>query len=263
MRTCLFDRCGQTLVLNDAGRQYMAEVGPAVAAIQCATAKLVEGGEDRLCVATSHSFATSWLSSRIESVNNLLGIEIDILPTRDCGILRSGQAQIGIWGGLGPRADFVSEVLIEGAALPVASPAISGRWCDHDTRPFGDQTLLEVKSPTGLWNKWLVAAGKPVGESKVRTYSTLQGMYESAAAGAGIALAMPLVAEPFLASGALVPCSQRPHNIGEQYRIYRSPRLGRRARSEHAFLGWLRKEVQLSLTRFGQLKYENWPSTSG
>jgi DNA-binding transcriptional LysR family regulator len=85
---------------------------------------------------------------------------------------------------------------------------------------------------------------------EVREFATLQLMYEAAVAGLGVALGLPLLAEPGLASGRLVACAGAPRLLGETYRLYRAPGLGPRSPAEQRFTRWLRSAVGESLHRF-------------
>src|SRR3546814_14347037 len=80
----------------------------------------------------------------------------------------------------------------------------------------------------------------------IREFATLQLMYEAAASGAGIALAMPLVAEPYLRLGKLVPCGSRTLALGETYRLYRPARRIARTETAQRFADWLHKDVAAS-----------------
>jgi LysR family transcriptional regulator, glycine cleavage system transcriptional activator len=78
-------------------------------------------------------------------------------------------------------------------------------------------------------------------------------MYEAAASGAGVALAVPLVSEPWLRAGKLVPCNSRSLPLGETYRLYRPIRRIARTELEHRFADWLHDEVGRSMVEFRTL----------
>lgn len=251
----LFHRNGQSQRLTAAGRRYLSLVEPAIDAIQRASVTIEHGDQVQLRVATSHSFAAAWLMPRLADLYRRCSLEVEIIPTRDCNVLRSGAAQLGIWGGLAVPQDMVAETLVEAQAVPVASPNLGEHACPRPSD--GDEAafpLLSVRDPAGLWDRWFATFGrgrwvKPV----VREYATLQLMYEAAASGAGVALAVPLVAEPWLKAGKLVPCSGNSLALGETYRLYRPTHRIARTDVEQRFTDWLHGEVGASMTTFAAL----------
>lgn len=251
----LFDRNGQSQRLTPAGRQYLAMVEPAMDAIQRASANIAQGDQRGLKIATSHSFASAWLMPRLTELNKRLGIEVEIIPTHDFNALRSGEAHLGIWGGLSIPDDMIAETVVDANVVPVAAPGIAGhrdpiRIAEH----LADYPLLSIRNPGGLWDRWFAASGQSYRLTPVvREYATLQLMYEAAASGAGIALAMPLVAEPWLRAGKLVPCAPNTVPLGEAYRLYRPIRRVARSETEQRFADWLHEAVKLSMTDFQAL----------
>jgi len=76
--------------------------------------------------------------------------------------------------------------------------------------------------------------------------------YEAAAAGLGVALAIPFMCEEHLARGSLVPCGQS-RLIGEHYRLYRRrSRAGPSAPETH-FIHWARREARKAGDRFAAI----------
>lgn len=251
----LFERSGQSQRLTAAGQRYLAMVEPAIDAIQRASAAITQGDGRRLKVAASHSFAATWLMPRLADLHQRFGIEVEIVPTRDFDALRSGEAHLGIWGGMVVPDDMVAETIVEADVVPISSP----RMADGTLPPDGGDhlaryPLLSVRDPAGLWDRWFAVfrEAEPAG-FEVREFATLQLMYEAAASGAGIALAVPLVSEPWLRAGKLVPCSSRSLALGETYRLYRPIRRIARTDTEHRFADWLTGEVRNSLVEFKAL----------
>lgn len=251
----LFDRNGQSLRLNAAGARYLEMVEPAIAAIQRASATLAQGDQQRLRVASSHSFAAAWLMPRLTDLQQRHGLEVEIVPTRDPDVLRSGEAQLAIWGGLAVPDDMIAETIADAHVVPVCAPVMAdGRPAPTTNEDLMQHPLLGIRAPAGLWDRWFASFGRRgSAEPVVREFPTLQLMYEAAACGAGITLAMPLVAEPWLRSGKLVPCGAGILPLSETYRLYRPIRRIARNDVEQRFADWLHAEVEQSMVWFDRL----------
>lgn len=251
----LFDRAERSQKLNSAGRHYLSQIEPAIEAIRRATATLAREDEGVVKVATSHSLATSWLMPRLADLRRSQGIEAEILPVRDFDVLRSGEAHLGIWGGIGTPADMIADIILDPKLLPVAAQVLADkRPAPRCEAELEGHTLLAVSSPSGIWERWLMAGDAPPRyEPKIREFATLQLMYEAAVAGLGVTLAMPLLAEPFLDSTRLRPCMAAARPVGETYRLYRPRGTTQRSPTERRFLSWLRTEVDASVRRFDEI----------
>jgi LysR family glycine cleavage system transcriptional activator len=251
--TPLFDRHGQSQRLSAAGLRYLAAVEPALDAIRRATGQLGPDASGRLTVATSHSLAAAWLAPRLPEVQDLLGIEIEILPSRDPDVLRSGEAQLAIWGGMAAQSGLTAERLFDAVAVPAACPRFAGgrSW---SAAALAAQPLLTVQSPSRIWERWFASEGElRLDPLRQRVFPTLQLMYEAACAGSGIVLAMPVIADSYLASGRLITMGQAPRQLGEGYSLYFPVRRGGPGAVERQFSGWVRGAIERSRAEFDEL----------
>ncbi len=252
----LFERLGQSQRLTCAGERYLAAVAPAVQAIQRAGSDIAGDQRGSLKLAASHSLATGWLMPRIPEAQEILGTEIELLLSRDQEVLRSGLAHVAIWGGMTAAPDLVVTPLFDGVAVAVASPAEAEEdaWSDEE---IAKRPLLSVQSPKNIWQKWFASADDRR-QLRPRDYPTVQLMYEAAAAGSGVALAMPLVAETYLNSGRLVPVARGCRPIGAAYQMFRPSRDPGSGPLIRRFEAWLIDEVRDSLWQFEALAAERW-----
>lgn len=247
----LFDRSDQAQTLSAAGRRYLALVEPAVGAIQRATTLVGEPGAHRLTIAASHSFAAAWIAPRLAELQQDHGLDIEVIPTRDFDVLRSGEAQLAIWGGRDVPDDMTATHLFDARTVPVAAPRLaSGRRLPTSEAELPQHVLLAVRTPSRMWERWLALAGLHPDRLEIREFATLQLMYEAAVAGLGVTLGMPLLAEAGLASGRLLPCTPTARPLGDTYRLYRAPGRGPCSPAEQRFTKWLRHAVAESLRRF-------------
>lgn len=250
--TPLFDRRGQSQRLSAAGVRYLAAVEPALDAIRRATGQVSPEAGGRLTIATSHSLAAAWLAPRVPEVQDLLGIEIEIVPSRDPDVLRSGAAQLAIWGGMAAQPGLAAERLFDAVAIPAACPRLAGGrlWSAAE---LAAQPLLTVQSPSRLWERWFAGDEARLGDLRQRVFPTLQLMYEAACAGGGVVLAMPVIADSYLASGRLVPVARAPRQLGEGYALYLPVRRGGAGLAERRFAAWLRDAIERSRAEFDAL----------
>ena len=247
----LFDRTSAGLQLNASGRSYFDAIESSLETIRAASFP-ERPFDGRIVVATSHSFANRWLAPRMPELSSATGLEIEIMPTRDAEAVRSGKAQFGIWGAL-DVSGLRSEVLLKARAKPVSCARLAdGRHCPRALSELNDYPLLTVIEPEGLWERWFATAGLDYAPTRIVPFPTLSLMYEAALAGAGVALAIPMLCESALASGSLVTCGPA-LSIDEAYRLYRQPRNQCQTLSERKFLNWIRREVALSDSLFSDL----------
>lgn len=249
----LFDRSGPAIALTAAGKQYRDQIEPAMDAIRRATSAVrAAGRERRLRIATSHSLAVGWLVPRLAELQRRHDIEIELAITRDAQTLRNGAADLAIWGGFDPQSDIACEMLIELVAVPVATARLAdGRLPPGSLGALVEHRLLGVSTPVGVWPRWLAAAGH-FGETPplAAVYDTNDLMYEAAACGLGVALAVPLLAERFVLDGRLRPCATEPAPTEMGYGLYYSNTEVRARPLVRVFVEWLREEIQTSADRF-------------
>jgi len=257
----LFERDRQTCTLSVAGERYFAMVEPAIAAIKRAGAALVEP-VGPLRVAASHSLSATWLLPRLAELRRALGLEVEVIATRELNVLRSGEAQLAIWGAVDPPSDFAAEQICVAPLFPVCAPSLleagARPGCAADLQAY---PLLEVRTPARTWERWFAKAGCDTNSLQLRHFDMLHLTYEAAAAGLGVCLAAPLTAEPFLRAGKLVPCGQRV-SLGEAYYLCRVARRAPLTVQERHFASWVRGEAAKSLEEFIALADVAWAPTT-
>jgi LysR family glycine cleavage system transcriptional activator len=249
----LFDRSGPSVSLTDVGAQYLREIEPAMQTIRRATAELRNGrGAGKLRLMTSHSFAASWLIPRLADLFQKHGLEIELNITRLAHGLRSGAADLAIWGGSGLVDDLPHDKILDLDGLLVSAPALTdGRSPPTSLSELPGHPILSVKAPSDLWRQWLARAGyrgtEPVFAAR---FETSHLMYEAAAGGLGITLAVPLLTEPFMRDARLFPCIDARGPTGCNYSLYYSPINQQRRASMRIFSEWLAAEVETSRRAF-------------
>ena len=245
----LFDRSGPTPRLTEIGARYLDEIAPALEVIRRATRRLrAPGGAVR--VSASHSFAVTWLMPRLGALR-ARGLEIELIIRQGLDGLRDGQADLAICGGDAAPADFASEVLVELDAFVVSAPTPAGGAPVEQIDDLSDHALLTTAGGANLWSRWFEQVGRPAAPPRAsQTFPTLHAMYEAAASGMGLALAVPLASERLLAEGRLVRRLNAGAPIGQQYRVVHAERPRRACTAHEAFVDWLKTETAASRDRF-------------
>jgi LysR family transcriptional regulator, glycine cleavage system transcriptional activator len=245
----LFDRSGPTPRLTDIGARYLEEIAPALEVIRRATRRL-RAPEGVVRVSASHSFAVTWLMPRLAQLR-AEGLEVELIIRQGLDGLRDGQADLAICGGDAAPAEFASEVLVELDAFVVSAPAPVEDAPPMRLDDLAHHPLLATAGGKGLWSRWFEQVGRPaVPPRPGSTFPTLHAMYEAAANGLGLALAVPLASERLLAEGRLVRRLDLGAPIGQQYRIVYAERPHRRRPAQDAFVGWLKSATTASCDRF-------------
>jgi DNA-binding transcriptional LysR family regulator len=249
----LFDRTGPTPVLTAAGEAYRREVEPAIEAIRAATVRLrAPPPAASLRVMASQSFAISWLMPRSPAFQDRTGTSLEMILGRDLAGLRLGRADVAVAHGPSDFEGLPFERLIplEGAVVSAevlaggrAPPATPGELASH--------TLLGVQTPGDIWQRWLARAGlaEPA-QTRPLVFETLTLMYEAAANGLGVALAIPTVADRYLQGGRLRACFDLRAGTGTDYNLVYASEAVRRRPDVRAFTEWVKAETERSAVSF-------------
>jgi LysR family transcriptional regulator, glycine cleavage system transcriptional activator len=251
----LFDRSGPALALTEKGVRYRDAIGPALEAIREATADLDDGARlAPLRVSASPSFAIDWLMPRLAALRER-DLTIKLVISAGTGSLRNGEADLAIVGGVGAVDDFRFDHLIALDGVVVAPRRlVSGRPLPIAIADLADHELLDMRHPSHTWRRWFDALGYPSFDTRFREpFDSLHLMYEAAASGLGLALAVPLATERYLRQARLVPWASARGPLGASYKlVYRSAHIARRPAATR-FRAWLLDEVAASQRLFDQL----------
>ncbi len=251
--SALFDRSGPTVQLTEAGARYFAEVAPAMDAIRCATARLREQATSRvLRIVTSHSLAVGWLIPRMSALQEEHDIELDLSISRDPQALTSGSADVAIWGGRNAECDFARDRLVDLSAVLVCGTRMAnGREPPRSIAELSGHRLLAAKTPEHSWHRWFDTMGLDAERADpVMSFDTVHLVYEAAASGLGMALAIPLLSDRFIKERRLLPLPGPSMPLDLDYSIYyATPEVARRPLIR-SFVRWLERGVAGSLAEF-------------
>lgn len=245
----LFDRSAPIPVLTTAGEAYLKRLLPGYDALRAATDELSCGYErGRIRIGVSHSLAISWLVPRLPRFYaQTPGIHLVVQRSNHDSDLVGGTSDIGIMYGAGDWANLTSQKLLTLDSFVVAPPRFpDGRGGPSSLEELSDYRLLDLTYPDHHWDEWLAKAsyrGRPP-EERV-TFDCAQVMYEAAARGVGIALAVRPLVDPFLSSGRLKVAFDLTLPTSGSYYLAALPEA-RRQRTVQTVWQWLASEAELS-----------------
>jgi LysR family glycine cleavage system transcriptional activator len=239
----MFRRLNRRVVLTEAGRIYLAEIGAALDRIALATAHHLQRDRVRLLrVNATPTLTLRWLIPRLSSFHlshpatevrlTTSNAPVEAIEEPCDIILRRGSDDVPGYNIAWTLADF---------RIPVCSPNLLARAPLRRLRDLEKHTLLHAATRPSVWPDWLKAARIP--DLKPRqslvlehSYQTLQGALD----GLGVAAAsLPMVADD-LAAGRLVLPFPEPKLPAEGYRAY-IPKSKTKEPGVIAFCEWLQR----------------------
>ena len=107
--------------------------------------------------------------------------------------------------------------------------------------------LLALHKPTDFWARWLHLAGYEGPDLGDQTrYQTWGLMYETAANGFGVTIAVAALANKYLRDGRLVPCVEASVDTMVRYRIVYANPATRSRSGVRRLSAWLAEQMQQS-----------------
>ena len=217
----LFRRFNRRIELTAAGARYLEGVGGAINLIEQETAALrPRRPQTTLKLSVLQSFASLWLLRRLAAFKRTrpdLDVEIetsteliDLADERYDAAIRFGN---GHWPGLAADRLFRTEV------FPVAAPALLRHRRAVTAAALDRIVLFDIVQAPDLWPQYLRGVGLTDYRPRQRRgFDNVQVMYEAAANGLGIALAVQELVSRELATGRLVkPFSDDPVPLRQSY----------------------------------------------
>lgn len=241
--TPMFRRMNRRIILTEAGRSYLSEVGAAFDRIALATARQVEHGRVRLLkVSASATLTLRWLIPRLSSFQ--LGnptIEVRLTTSNEPVSTLDRAFDVAIRRGANEVADYASALFLSEYRIPVCSPKLLSRIPLRRPEDLGKHTLLHSASRPTVWSEWLNAAGIPELRPErslvfEHNYQTLQAALD----GLGMAIGSSALIEDDIASGRLTMPFPGPKLPGEGYYYYVQEERTN-DRNITAFCDWLRQ----------------------
>jgi len=145
--------------------------------------------------------------------------------------------------------------LMDIEAVVVAAPEMAGgRAPPRTIAELHDHCLLGVDTPGDWWPCFLDRIGAPNPKPRLATsFETLALMYEAAANGLGVTLAIPAVSDKYLRDGRLRPCFDAHAQLDADYRLVFSNPAATRRKDARIFTQWLVGEIEHSRLDFANM----------
>jgi LysR family glycine cleavage system transcriptional activator len=255
----LFIRRHRGLTLTPEGKTYLAKIENAMDALAEAAFAIKADGEI-LKIAASHTLTSEWLLPRLPRLLSELGIPVEIVVGDPLPALREGHADIALCGGFIPPGGFDVRTLASCKAALVAAPDFSQdrKWTGLKlARPHFPEMqapLIADASPETGFDINLASLAR----TPTILFATLQMAYEAAASGIGVALAVPLSSERFLAHDRVRVCTGTKCDIDASYwMVTRQDTVSRMNGRRKSVQAWLAQEASQSLTRHIELTLAN------
>jgi LysR family glycine cleavage system transcriptional activator len=240
--TPLFLRQRAHLVLTPAGRAYLTELQPALAALDRATAGVMalKGRGGRLNLSVSSSLANYWLIPRLpDFVRQHPEITLNLATRIGPADFAAQTLDASIEFGRGERDRLAAHKVLPLTLRPYAAAA----WRRRHSGALGARTpvnqLIQHSTIAEAWAGWFRAAGieREPGPEAPR-YDLMSMAMNAASAGLGVALLPDWMTADACARGALLRLSARGWSAERAYYLLSPPAL-----DEHpplvAFRTWL------------------------
>ena len=208
MRTRLFERVRQRIVLTDAGKTYLVEVREALRQIDAASHRVMasQPGAEILNLAVLPTFATHWLIERLPDFQKRYPHAVVNLASRirpfsleDEGLDAAIHHGAPSWPG-GTVRRLMDELMV-----PTSSPAYRDSKSIRKPADLSRATLIHQSTRPGAWAEWHRQAGVSARAAyRGPTYDQFGMAAAAASAGVGVALLPAFLLEKQISQGNLV-----------------------------------------------------------
>jgi LysR family transcriptional regulator, glycine cleavage system transcriptional activator len=250
--TSLFLRTSRNAVPTRAGRDLLAEAGPALDALAGASFRVQGGGKARgvLHISALPTFAMRWLIPRLPELQR----EHPALETRivtastpaeqfrmDVDVVVSGPARQPGWVG----SRFLGE-----AYLPLLSPGLMKERPLRAPADLVRHTLLHAATRRQMWLRWLTAAGVPdLKPARDQVFEHFYFAIQAAIEGLGVAMGPLALVGDELREGRLLAPIKEPAIRTRGYFVY-APETSSEAPAVTALRQWLVSAGSLAETEY-------------
>jgi DNA-binding transcriptional LysR family regulator len=252
----LFERSAPP-ALTAAGRQYYQAISERLDDILDATEALrAAPAEQSLILLSPPSLATNWLMPKLMGfIARNSDLNVDIVIGQDLNLVRQGKADMAISGDVRDFTGLATEQLATLQGIAVSPRTLAyGRQPPTCLKELSGHRLLAIHKPPDFWARWLNGVGyNGPGLGDPTRYETWGLMYEAAANGFGLAIAVAAMANNYLRDGRLIPCVEMSVDFQTRYKLaFASPKTQARA-DVRRLTAWLTYEMQQSIDEYQSL----------
>lgn len=242
----LFERRHRAIELTQLGRLFLAQVAPALAAVEQAAERVRGLARGSVCIDATPTFALHWLIPRLAEFRAAHPhIEVRLGTSQET-IVRSGAVDLHIRRDPAHFAGLAGEPFMCEHATLVCSPRLAGRGGWRTPADLLAAPRVGMRTRPDLWPKWFAAAG--LGEAPAaanaahfieldNTILAIQAAVEEL----GVALVPRLFVEGLLLGGALVELPLAAPFESGAYHLLREGEPATEA--ARVFADWLRRRA--------------------
>jgi DNA-binding transcriptional LysR family regulator len=243
--------------LTAAGERYYQLVAGRLDEILSATLELRHSPSNRRLVLMSpQSLAINWLMPMVSGFTDRHpGIDVDIVVGVDLNMLRLGKADVALASVMRDCTGLATDPMVALEAAVVAPRTLAaGRPPPGSLGELPGYKLLGLEEPTDFWQRWLNRAGYhgPNLPDPTR-YETWGLMYEAAANGFGLTIAVSAIANSYLRGGRLSPCFDTCVEYNSGYRIAYASKATASREDVRCLSTWLAEQMLSSRDEFRTL----------
>ena len=207
----LFTRSHRAVQLTNEGREYQHTVAAMLKQLAGATMDIqnVEFAR-QLVIGCDQSFATQWLSPRLDALRQALPeVTLRLVASDDYGESLGPEVQVAVLHGDGNWPGFVSYRLFDEEVFPVCSPDFDYAVADDDWIGWLLQAqLIDLADSHWNWMNWRLWLGgndidQPLGNRALQINS-YPLVIEAACNGLGVALGWAYLVDDLIAQGRLL-----------------------------------------------------------
>lgn len=203
----LFRRAKGGVVLTDAGKTCLPEIGKALDRLESCTDSIRERDVSGVIeIITTPAFAGRWLISRLGEFRDIYpALDVRLATTIGGVDLERDRADVAIWYGKESGTALQTDAVLRSALYPICSPdLISGGHALRNPQALRHHTLLHGDRGEA-WTQWSKDAGNlELDVSRGIRFDDCNLMIEAAIEGQGIALAFKSLVTRELTEGRLV-----------------------------------------------------------
>jgi LysR family glycine cleavage system transcriptional activator len=202
----LFQRAGRGLLLIEAGRRLLQEIGPALDQIEAASRKVDRRSPNALRISAPPTFMAYWLVPRLGLFQQRHPhIDIQLDNKRDRSRALPEHADVAVRRGLADATGFSAHPFMPEALLPVFGAGLPGRDDIRAPADLAKTTWLTATMRPDDWQRWLAKARlTSLSPERWVTFDHTNLALGAAMDGLGVAIAPAYLIEGELRAGRLI-----------------------------------------------------------
>jgi LysR family glycine cleavage system transcriptional activator len=240
----LFERGPHSLVLTEAGRNYMQALESVFSRLESVTEQLrVRYGRGVVRLHVPPFFASEMLMPKLQAFMQVRP-DVDIHINTVGGTLQShpADADLSVVVDTVPADEMASYRLFEQTFVPACSPQLLQNAAIAQVEDLDDQTLLIHEARRDGWQRWAELIGREnLHPRNVVRFDTMQSVVQAAESGIGVALVSTPLSRTRFRAGSLVKLFDAVLPTGEAYYLIHRREDSQRAEVA-ALTQWLLSE---------------------